>query len=78
MNVRIKISLLLILLSVLPGFAQTDVAVQDSVGFSVLASQDSVRLDTVDFPESMIISEDSILNDRNNRGLVVGEGVVRD
>ena len=78
MNVRIKISLLLILLSVLPGFAQTDVAVQDSVGFSVLASQDSVRLDTVDFPESMIISEDSILNDRNNRGLVVGEGIVRD
>lgn len=78
MNVRIKISLLLILLSVLPGFAQTDVAVQDSIGFSVLASQDSVRLDTVDFPESMIISEDSILNDRNNRGLVVGEGVVRD
>ena len=78
MNVRIKISLLLILLSVLPGFAQTDVAVQDSVEFSVLASQDSVRLDTVDFPESMIISEDSILNDRNNRGLVVGEGVVRD
>ena len=78
MNVRIKISLLLILLSVLPGFAQTDVAVQDSVEFSVLASQDSVRLDTVDFPESMIISEDSILNDRNNKGLVVGEGIVRD
>lgn len=78
MNVRIKISLLLILLSVLPGFAQTDAEVLDSVGLSVLASQDSVRLDTVDFPESMIISEDSILNDRNNRGLVVGEGVVRD
>ena len=78
MNVRIKISLLLILLSVSPGFAQTDAEVLDSVGLSVLASQDSVRLDTVDFPESMIISEDSILNDRNNRGLVVGEGVVRD
>lgn len=78
MNVRIKISLLLILLSVSPGFAQTDTEVLDSVGLSVLASQDSVRLDTVDFPESMIISEDSILNDRNNRGLVVGEGVVRD
>ena len=78
MNIRIKISLLLILLSVTHGFAQTDAVVQDSVEFSLLASQDSVRLDTVDFPESMIISEDSILNDRNNKGLVVGEGIVRD
>lgn len=78
MNIRLKISLLFIVLSVSFGFAQTDAEVLDSVDFSELASPDSVRLDTIDFPESMIVNEDSILNDRNNRGLVAGDGPVRD
>lgn len=78
MNTRFKISFLFILLSVSLGFAQVDTVVSDSVNISEQASIDSVRLDSVDFPESMIINEDSILNDRNNRGLVAGEGNVRD
>ena len=81
MSIRLSILFLSVFLSVSTAFAQSEAGVnsyeQDSLDIASLAGPDSVRLDTIDFPESMIINEDTIVNDRNNRGLVAGDGVVR-
>lgn len=58
--------------------AQTSADADSLIKETLATSADSVRLDTVDFPESMIISEDTIIKDKHNSGLVAGEGVVRD
>jgi membrane-bound lytic murein transglycosylase D len=82
MNVKFIILNIFVFCGTLVVSAQTDVDSMQEGYFQadsvLLGTLDSVRLDSVDFPESMIVNEDSILNDRNNRGLVLGEGVVRD
>jgi membrane-bound lytic murein transglycosylase D len=69
-------------LSVHFGYAQNEYVIDsvstDTEGISLVPLVESIKLDSIDFPESMTVSEDSILNDRNNRGLVATEGAVRD
>lgn len=82
MGIRFNILCLLMFLSVHFGYAQNEYVIDsvstDTEGISLVPLVESIKLDSIDLPESMTVSEDSILNDMNNRGLVATEGAVRD
>lgn len=78
---KINILCTVVLFAINGAYAQNESAVDpislDSANAPVQAVSDSVRLDTVDFPESMIVAEDVVLSDRHNKALVPGEAHVR-